>query len=264
MRQGDIVVDRFEIDEVAGAGGMGQVFRARDRSTGEPVAVKVLLGDIASHAARFVHETRALSELSHPGIVRYVAHGISDSGEPYLAMEWLDGEDLSGRLDRAGLTIDESIELASRVAEALGAAHARGIVHRDLKPSNIFLVGRRIEQVKVLDFGIARLAGATRVTRTGNIIGTPGYMAPEQAQNDRVVDARADVFSLGCVLFECLTGAPAFAGEHLMALMAKVLFTDPPRLRELRPRPWCRDDNVAVRDDNVAVQGGGSFKDESA
>src|SRR6185436_14371654 len=113
---------------------------------------------------------------------------------------------------------------------ALAAAHARGIVHRDLKPSNIFLVRQRIDQVKVLDFGIARIGGLTRVTRTGAIIGTPGYMAPEQAQNDRTVDPRADVFSLGCVLFECLTGSPAFAADHLMALMAKVLFTAPPRL----------------------------------
>jgi tetratricopeptide (TPR) repeat protein len=235
MQRGDVLEDRFDIEALAGAGGMGQVFRARDRHSGAPVAVKVLLGDIGSQGARFVHETRALSELSHPSIVGYVAHGSAGGGEPYLAMEWLDGEDLACRLERGGLTIDESVALAARVAEALGAAHARGIVHRDLKPSNIFLVGRRIDQVKVLDFGIARLASVTRLTRTGVIIGTPGYMAPEQAQNDRAVDARADVFSLGCVLFECLTGAPAFAAEHVMALLAKVLFAEPPRLRELRP-----------------------------
>src|SRR5262245_50947580 len=122
MRPGDVVTGRFDIEHLAGAGGMGQVFRARDRQTGAPVAVKALLGNVGSHAARFADEARTLAELSHPGIVRYVAHGIAASGEPYLAMEWLDGEDLSSRLARARLTIDESVELASRVAEAVGAA----------------------------------------------------------------------------------------------------------------------------------------------
>src|SRR5689334_15346272 len=113
MRPGAVVEGRFEIEHLAGVGGMGQVFRARDRHTGEPVAVKALRGDIGVHAARFVREAQALSDLSHPGIVRYVSHGIAAPGQPYLAMEWLDGEDLSKRLDRAGLTIDESLSLAS-------------------------------------------------------------------------------------------------------------------------------------------------------
>ncbi|MBK9266513.1 MAG: protein kinase [Polyangiaceae bacterium] len=236
MQRGDVVAERFEIEALVASGGMGQIFRAQDRQSGEVVAVKVLRSGAREHHARFQHETRALSELAHPRIVRYVAHGVvATSGEPYLAMEWLEGEDLSRRLARAELSLEESIGLGKQIAEALGEAHARGIVHRDLKPSNVFLVGGSVDQIKVVDFGIARLDGAARLTRTGTIMGTPGYMAPEQVQNARVIDARADVFSLGCVLFECVTGIPAFTGEHLMALLAKVFIAEPPRLCELRP-----------------------------
>src|SRR5262249_16467102 len=140
------------------------------------------------------------------------------------------------RLSREGLTLEESITLALRVAEALAAAHASGIVHRDLKPNNLFLQARRVDDVKLLDFGIAQLGGGTRVTRTDTLLGTPGAMAPEQARSGQTVDTRADVFSLGCVLFECLTGKPAFSGDHLMAVLAKILFEDPPRARDLRPQ----------------------------
>src|SRR3954454_23103653 len=125
-------------------------------------------------------------------------------------MEWLEGEGLKGRLQREPPTMSEAVTLATRVAEALGAAHARGVVHRDLKPSNLFLPGGRVDQVKVLDFGIAHRKGRTALTRTGTTIGTLGYMAPEQARSGGVIDARADVFALGCVLFQCLTGTPAF------------------------------------------------------
>ena len=235
MRPGDLIGDRFEIEQHVASGGMGHVFRARDVQSGAQVAVKMMVGDVASHIARFDRESRVLAKLSHPGIVRYVAHGLTASGEPYLVMEWLDGEDLSRRLARGKLTIEDSIKLATRVAEALSAAHARDVVHRDLKPSNIFLVDRRIDRAKVLDFGIARLESGTRVTRTGVIVGTLGYMAPEQAGIDRVVDASADVFSLGCVLFECLTGAPVFKADHPMALLTKLLFAEPPRLSEVLP-----------------------------
>ena len=198
MRRGDLIGERFEIEKHVASGGMGQVFRARDVQTGETVALKTLLGDLGSHVlTRFDHERRALANLSHPGVVRYVAHGLTPTGEPFLAMEWLEGEDLSSRLARGRLSVKESLEMAAGVAEALSAAHARGIVHRDLKPSNIFLVGSRTDQVKVLDFGIARLdSGVTRVTLTGAILGTLGYMAPEQAGNsrERTVEPCVDVF----------------------------------------------------------------------
>jgi eukaryotic-like serine/threonine-protein kinase len=235
MQRGDLVGDRFEIDELVAFGGMGQVFRARDVQSGEIVALKTLVGNLAALGPRFDREARMLANLSHPGIVRYVAHGVAGSGEPYLAMEWLEGEDLATRLARGTLSLEEGVALAAHVAEAVHAAHTRGIVHRDLKPSNIFLVDRRLERAKVLDFGIARLASGVRLTRTGMMIGTPGYMAPEQVGSDIEIDARADVFSLGCVLFECLTGVFAFMAEHPMALLAKVLFAEPQRLRDVLP-----------------------------
>jgi serine/threonine protein kinase len=176
-----------------------------------------------------------LAELVHPGIVRYVAHGLSPSCPPFLAMEWLEGEDLSARLRRGPMTVEETVTLGVQVAEALSFLHARGVVHRDLKPSNLFLIEQDLERVKVLDFGIARFADATQVTKTGALLGTPGYMAPEQARSGQDVDARADIFALGCVLFKCLTGTPAFTGHQFMSILAKVLFEDAPRVWTLRP-----------------------------
>jgi tetratricopeptide (TPR) repeat protein len=236
MHPGQIVAERFELLALAGAGGMGEVFRARDASTGELCALKVLHGRFADQE-RFAREARLLSELHHPGIVRYVASGAA-GGSRFLAMEWLEGEDLEALLGRRRLSTAESLELVRRAAEALGAAHARGVVHRDVKPSNLFLQDGNVTGVKLLDFGIAHARGAlaTRaVTHTGVALGTPGYVAPEQARGERDLDGRADVFSLGCVLFECLTGMAAFAGEHVMAILAKILLEDPPRLDEILP-----------------------------
>jgi eukaryotic-like serine/threonine-protein kinase len=233
VKLGDILGGRFELTLRAGAGGMGEVFQARDRATGDAVAVKVMLREHAATHVRFAREVQVLSELQSPGIVRYVAHGQSPEGEPFLAMEWLSGEDLSERLRRGALTVSETVKLGTRVAAALASAHAGGVVHRDLKPSNLFLVEGEVERVKVLDFGIAWQGGLTRMTRTGAMVGTPGYMAPEQARGQGEVDARADVFSLGCVLFECLTGTPAFCGSHLIAVLAKVLLEEVPRLGEV-------------------------------
>src|SRR5262245_5310830 len=180
MRTGEIVGGRYEIGRLAAAGGMGAVFRARDRFTGAAVAIKVLLdAPRGQDEVRFEREAQALADLRHPGIVQYVARGVTPSGEPYFVMEWLDGEDLDSRLKRERLTVDESLGIVSRIAEALGAAHSRGIVHRDLKPGNVLLVDRRIDRVKLLDFGIAHLVGVTPMTHTGMLLGTPGYMAPE-------------------------------------------------------------------------------------
>jgi eukaryotic-like serine/threonine-protein kinase len=236
LRSGTLLAQRFEIERLAAAGGMGSVYRALDRHTGEPVAVKLLHEDQDLDPSRFEREARLLAELHHHGIVRYVAHGVSPEGERYLALEWLDGEDLSARLSREGLSLHETLLLARGAAEALGAAHRRGIVHRDIKPSNLFLVGGDVRRVKLLDFGVAHATRATTVmTRTGVALGTPAYMAPEQARGDRRVDASADVFALGCLLFECVTGRPAFSGDHVMAILAKVLFEDPKPLGELCP-----------------------------
>ncbi|XYI03028.1 protein kinase domain-containing protein [Sorangium sp. So ce1128] len=229
----------FRLDARVGEGGMGVVYAAHDPDRDRKVAVKILpaaLGRDPARARRFEAEAEVLASFDHPAIVRYLAHGTTPAGEPFLAMEWLDGEDLAQRLRRGRLSAAESVALARRVAEGLAAAHARGVVHRDIKPSNIFLVGGEVEKSKVIDFGIARVAHAARRTASGLVIGTPGYMAPEQARGAPNVDARADVFALGAVLFECLTGAPAFYGEHVMAILAKILFAEAPRVTELRPQ----------------------------
>ncbi|MBK9260116.1 MAG: protein kinase [Polyangiaceae bacterium] len=231
-----MVDNRFEVQACAGIGGMSTVYRARDRHTDRLVALKVLRDGSDNTIARFGHEARVLAGLDHPHIVRYVAHGLASSGEPYLVMEWLEGEELGESLRRERMKLSEAIALGLRISHALGAAHLRGVVHRDIKPSNIFLVDRAVDQVKVLDFGIARVHGHSMMTQTGSVLGTPGYMAPEQARGERGrVDARADVFSLGCVLYECITGQAAFTGGHLMAVLAKVLFEEVRRPREICP-----------------------------
>ncbi|MCK6547560.1 protein kinase [Myxococcota bacterium] len=252
LNAGELIAQRFVIESHAKAGGMGTVYRARDRVSGVRVAVKVLLDD-GLGTTRFAQEARVLAELEHPAIVRYVAHGSSDDGHRYLVMEWLEGEDLAARLARGPLSIDEAVAVGRQVAEGLAAAHTRGVVHRDVKPANVFLEGRDAARVKLLDFGIARrpaTAGCETtqlpVTRTGAVIGTVGYMSPEQARGSSEVDARTDVFALGCVLFECLTGRPAFSGVNPVAVLAKVLLEDAPRARTLRREiPVALDDLVA-------------------
>jgi hypothetical protein len=218
------------------------------------VAIKVLAMQGRGAIARFAQEARVLAELAHPAIVRYVGQGVTADGQPFLAMEWLDGEDLAARLDtRPGLSVHDSIVVATRAAEGLAAAHARGIVHRDIKPRNLFLVGREPSRAKVVDFGIARLGvsdiapTARLLTGTGTLVGTVGYMSPEQAVGAKDLDPRTDVFAIGCVLFECLTGQRAFAGIHLVAVLAKVLHEEAPRVRALRPDLPPELDDVVAR-----------------
>ncbi|WP_437502413.1 serine/threonine-protein kinase [Sorangium sp. So ce1099] len=223
------------LEAQAGAGGMAEVYRARDLERGCAVAIKLLRDTSGADAPRFQREATLLAELEHPRIVRHVTHGLLPSGALYLAMEWLEGEDLSRRLARGRLEVQEAVEIARCVAEALGAAHARGVVHRDLKPSNVFLAGAEPSRdVRLLDFGIAWPGAGTRMTGSGVLVGTPAYMAPEQARSGGVVDARADIFALGCLLFECLAGESAFRGDHFMSVLAKVLFDEPPRLSNVR------------------------------
>ncbi len=229
-----VVAERFELIEEAGAGGMGVVYRARDRATGGFVAVKVMSAE--GDLERFGREARALAELVHPSIVGYVGHGHTSEGEPWLAMEWLEGDTLRRRISTEPLPIPDAIALGVTVAEGLAAAHAKGIVHRDLKPSNIFLVGGEIARAKILDFGVARLRDLDReLTRTGQVIGTPGYMAPEQARGTKQLDGRADLFSLGCVLFRCVAGRPPFEGDDVLTLLAELVLHHPPPLGSLAP-----------------------------
>jgi eukaryotic-like serine/threonine-protein kinase len=243
---GELVGDRFRIEALAGRGGMGSVYRAQDLSTGEHVAVKVVARESASFRDRFSREAAVLAELSHPCIVRYVAHGLTAQGQPFFAMDWLEGEDLGSRLGRSRLELGESLTVLRRACEGLALAHARGIVHRDIKPSNVFLVGGKPGGRKVIDFGVARIDVGASLTRSGTSLCTAGYMAPEQALDASDVDARADVFALGCVFYECVTGRPAFGGPPAMVLI-KVLRDQPPRPSELRPGLSDQADTLVAR-----------------
>ena len=215
----------YELVSEAGSGGMGIVWQARRTETGERVAVKLLRreGDLV----RFALETNALSRLHHPNIVAYVGHGVM-GGEQFLAMEWLEGESLSHLLGREKPPLRRVLEIGRDVAAALACAHEQGIVHRDLKPSNIFLTATT---VKVLDFGVARITGEAGLTRTGELIGTPSYMAPEQARGEKTIGPRADLFSLGCVIYKCVAGESPFAADDVMTSLSKLANDVPLRLQ---------------------------------
>ncbi|WP_394841254.1 serine/threonine-protein kinase [Pendulispora brunnea] len=229
----ELVDDRFRIEREAGIGGMGIVYRAVDESSGAVVALKVLRKTDAASRRRFGHEVQALERLSHPAIVRYVAHGIVDDDQPYLAMEWVEGETLSGRLEGGPLSVASALSLALRVASALRAAHALGIIHRDIKPGNVLLPEGDLERAKVADFGLSRFLGAPHATTSGAAFGTPGYAAPEQVRGGDI-DGRADLFSLGCLLFRCLTNTEAFAGAEVLTVIAKLVLEEPPRVKSIR------------------------------
>ncbi|HRI70339.1 MAG TPA: protein kinase, partial [Polyangium sp.] len=233
---GDVVAGRFVLMAQAGHGGMGAVFKAHDRLCDTTVAIKLMYDPGEVEIQRFLREATVLESFNHEHIVAHRSHGVSEWGDPWLAMEWLEGEDLATRLHRGRLSVEDSLQVIRGAALALDAAHSRGIVHRDIKPSNLYLVEGKPEAVKIVDFGIAAATmGTSRLTATSIILGTPGYMAPEQARGDAGVGPPADIFSLGCVLYECLAGKPAFVGAHLIALLAKVLLADPPKLSDERP-----------------------------
>ncbi len=240
MKAGRIVGGRFRVERLAGSGGMARVYRAFDESDDDtPIALKVLQIPGEAAAKRFVREAELLMQMGAPGIVRSVAHGETGDGRHWLAMEWLDGEDLQARLMRLGpderLSVADSVRVVGRMAEALAPAHARQVVHRDLKPGNTWLVDCDLGRVKILDFGMARVwHKRSAVTTIGAVVGTPWYMAPEQARGGDV-DARTDVYALGAVLFEALTGRTPFVGEQFLAVLTKVIVETAPRVSDFRP-----------------------------
>jgi serine/threonine-protein kinase len=237
---------RYEIIAFVGRGGMGEVFRARDTELGRDVAVKVLSAETAQDASRlerFRREARAVAQLSHPNILAIHDFG-TENGLSYSVTELLDGSDLCDRLAGHALPISKVLKVGRSVAEGLAAAHGKGIVHRDIKPANIFIT--KNGQVKILDFGIAGLkrgdgddgadsGGPTKtLTRTGQMIGTTAYMSPEQVAG-RPADSRSDIFSLGCVLYEMLTGQKAFDGATPNETLVAIVSKDPTPIAELRP-----------------------------
>ena len=238
LAPGTVVAGRFTLQRLAGRGGMGVVYQAQDGLSGRTVALKLLPALAEEDAGlRFSREAEVLSRLHHPGIVSYVAHGLAHEGQPFLAMEWLEGEDLARRLARQPLSLSETLLLVRRCADVLHAAHSLGIVHRDIKPSNLYLRGGRVEDVVLLDFGLARLLSTSlpALTASSAMLGTPGYMAPEQVSSERDISPAADIFSLGCVLYECLTGQTPFRAPHVAAVLTKILFAEPLPLHTLRP-----------------------------
>jgi serine/threonine-protein kinase len=231
---GTVLAERYRIHDLVGRGGMGAVYRAEHLALGNTVAVKVLRASHGAHAdmvRRFQREAVAASQIRHPGIVEVTDFGRTPDGRFYLAMELVEGETLARRLARLGpFPPAEAMSLVQELARALGAAHARGIYHRDIKPENVLLTPDG--SAKLADFGIARLTEGprdARETAAGVIFGTPQYMSPEQAAGQRQ-DGRCDVYALGVLLFELLTGAPPYLGASATHVLAAHLLSPVPRL----------------------------------
>ena len=247
LAPGTVLGGTYEIVRCIGSGGMGAVYEARHlRLEGRRVAVKVLLREVAESEesfARFRREAEIGARLGHPHIVAVTDFDKLDDGSPYLVMELLAGEDLSRRMGRGRVPETLTYRVVREVGGALAAAHKQGIVHRDLKPHNVFLVKVEegegvVEHCKVLDFGISKIAAAaTVITRDAAVLGTPRYMAPEQAlgKNDEI-DGRTDQFALATVIYELLTGKPAFAADSSTAVLYKVVYEPAPPLREVAPQ----------------------------
>jgi len=230
--------ERFDLLREIGAGGFGVVYEALDRATGDTVAVKVLSTADAIAEKRFEREAALLAELRHSSIVRYVAQGRTRTGSAYLAMEWLEGQTLEARLTEGALSVADALVCARCVIEGLTAAAGLGVVHRDIKPANLFLVANDVARVKILDFGLARRVDDSAdkgLTRTGAALGTPRYMSPEQARGEAGVGTASDIFSLGSVLYECLTGSRPFETGHMIATLMMICVEEPTRLEAQRP-----------------------------
>jgi serine/threonine protein kinase len=243
------VVGKYRLLAQLGEGGMGTVYRAEHVVLGSPAAVKILLPQFTRDPVvvdRFLQEARAASAIRHAGIVEVFDFGRLPTGQAYIAMELLRGEELSSFLARRG-ALDASLaaHIAMQMLAALNATHVVGVIHRDLKPENVFLVpdpgAPGAIRVKILDFGIAKLtgralAGQPRRPRTKNLIlGTPAYMAPEQCRGGTELDARADLYAVGCLVFELLTGRPPFVAGGDGEVMAMHIYEPPPRLSNLAP-----------------------------
>jgi tRNA A-37 threonylcarbamoyl transferase component Bud32 len=244
-----VVDGRYEVLSVLGEGGMGIVYKVRHTAIDRLFALKALRPDLARDAnlsTRFVNEARATAALKHEGIVQITDFGKLEDGAPYFVMELLAGRTLAAALREGPLAPRVAVHIARRLAEALGAAHEAQVVHRDLKPENVFLIGyagsdRIPDDVKVLDFGTAKILGSAKITKTGIVFGTPHYMSPEQAAG-QPADHRVDVYALGVILYEMLTGRVPFEAESYMGVLTQHIFVNPkppsaiaPSLKEIGP-----------------------------
>jgi serine/threonine-protein kinase len=214
---------------------MGLVYRAEDVRLRRPVALKFLPPELTrdeSAKERFIHEAQAASALDHPNICTIHEVEETPEGQMFIAMAFCDGETLRKRIERGPLSVEDALDVAIRVCDGLAAAHGSGVIHRDIKPGNIMV--RDAKHVRIVDFGLAKLAGEMRLTKAGTVLGTVDYMAPEQARGDDV-DSRADIWALGVVLYEMLVGHPPFKGENQQAIIYSILHSDPEPVARLRP-----------------------------
>jgi eukaryotic-like serine/threonine-protein kinase len=238
--RGALLAGRFEVQGLLGVGGMAEVFQVRDRRSGRELALKVLRPQVAHDpeaAERMRREATLLASIDHPAIVSAEESGRLDDGRVYFAMELLRGETLGARMRRGPMAPEELVPVVAGLASGLAAAHARGVIHRDLKPENIFLAegsGGGGPVIKILDFGVSKVFGYERLTRSGQILGTPRYMAPEQLTAEHDLDARVDVYAAGAILYEALAGQPPFVASDPAALIVSVLHGDVVPLRSLR------------------------------
>jgi eukaryotic-like serine/threonine-protein kinase len=233
----EVLRDRYVVERELGRGAMATVYLARDVREGQAVAIKVMHPRVASMLGpeRFLREIEIAGSMAHPMIVPLYESG-NARGVLYYVMQYVEGESLYERLQRERrLTLEEALGITRDVAAGLGYAHGRGVLHRDVKPENILLAGGH---ALVADFGLARAIGATdyrRLTATGVIVGTVFYMSPEQLREDRDLDQRVDVYSLGCILYEMLTGAPPYTGASLKEVVTRIIRAPVPSVQRLVP-----------------------------
>src|SRR5437762_9528114 len=245
---GEVLADRYELEELVGTGGMSSVFRAHDRLLDRKVALKILhqhySGD-DEYVERFRREARSVAALSHPNIVTVIDRGEHEARQ-FIVFEYVDGENLKQMIERRGpAPIPTALELSIQIARGLSFAHQQGLVHRDVKPQNVLLNGNG--DAKVTDFGIARSLAVQRgMTQTGTVLGTSDYIAPEQAQGQQV-DEHTDVYSLGIVLYELLTGELPFSGDNFVAVAMQHINDVPPHVSDKRPDVPPRLDAAVAR-----------------
>jgi len=229
----------YEVLQRKGSGSMGTVYQARDRRTGRTVALKVLSRNLRGKQAnlqRFYRETNILRSIRHPNIVEAYEVGETSGGQPYLVMEYIEGKSIAALLkERGRLSDEETLRVGRAVAQALHHLHTRGIIHRDLKPENILISDRN--EIKLADFGLAKHLDDCHLTHHDTLIGTPLYMAPEQARGDETVDPRSDIYALGCNLYHMATGQPPYPDEHPLTVMTKHFYD---------PIPWAQKEAPEV------------------
>lgn len=268
---GQVLADRYRVDDVLGDGGMGRVYGGTHVTLRKAVAIKVLKHELSSDRTlveRFLREARAASMIGHENVVDIVDFGHIPNGSVFFVMEKLVGRDLGALLDAEGrITWIRTRNIALQIARALHAAHAIGVIHRDMKPGNIFLIQRRgdDEYVKVLDFGIAKIddPDGNVLTRAGSVFGTAAYMAPEQASGS-AVDGRTDIYALACVMFEMLTGRLPFPGNNFVKILSQHIKEPPPRLRDVEPKADVTDQVEALLQRALAKRPEDRFPDMGA